>query len=354
MRNQRLLLMLLVASTIVIIVSGCATPPEPTVVPKSTPLPFPPLYTPPENPITEAGVNLGRELFFDPILSRNGDMACSTCHHPDYGFSDGRIVSVARPGTSGRNVSTLWNTGYNRFLLWDGRKQSLESQARDPLTLPHEMNATPEGIVLRLQEIPAYVALFEAAYGEDAITFENVTRAIATFQRTLISQDSLYDQYIAGNDNALTTEQQRGMDLFFSEKVNCSQCHPHPLFTTETFRVTGIPSDDQGRAAIAENGRVGAFKAPSLRNVALTAPYMHNGSMATLTEVVDFYAQGGGRAFDFPHVDPDVNSFEITEDEKADLVAFLHALTDESGKPIAPDMALSGLPAGHPQRLPLR
>ena len=165
-------------------------------------------------------------------------MSCATCHHPDLGFSNGKQVSTPRPGASPRNVSALWNTGYNRFLLWDGREKSLESQAKLPLTLPNEMAMTPAEVETRLAAIPAYVNLFAKAFGDgsaDPVTFDNVTRALAAFQRTLISNNSAYDRYVAGDASALTPEQQRGMGSFSRAKTQCAECHRPPVFTIEIF-----------------------------------------------------------------------------------------------------------------------
>ena len=340
-----------------LLLAACASPtpsPEPTAVATvaaiSLPTPppdWPPILVPSDNPITPAKVELGRQLFYDPVLSASKAMSCATCHHPDMGFSNGQTVSIPRSGAPPRNVPALWNVGFNRFIQWDGSEQLLESQAWLPLTLPNEMASDPAEVKARLQAIPAYVELFDAAFGGndvETVTFDNVTRALAVFQRTLISQNSAYDRYVAGDSAALTTQQQRGMDLFFSERTHCAECHQPPLFALENFRVTGIPSDDLGRAAVSEKGIKGAFKVPTLRNVALSAPYMHNGALATLDEVVQFYADGAGRVNDFPLVDPLLKGFDLTAEEKADLVAFLNALTDESQLPAVPEVALSGYP----------
>lgn len=306
---------------------------------------FPPLIHPLDNPSSPQKVELGRQLFYDPVLSTSGTISCATCHHPDLGFSNGAPTSTPRPGALPRNVSTLWNTAYNRFLLWDGRETSLESHARLPLTLPNEMDSQPQEVEVRLRAIDAYVDLFDAAFGdaEEGVTFENVTKALASFQRTLVSTNSVYDRFAAGDQDALTAEQQRGMDLFFSEQTRCAECHQPPTFSSETFRVIGVDSVDPGRAGVSESGVFGAFKVPTLRNVALSAPYMHDGSLATLADVVDFYAQGAGAARGAT-VDPLLEGFTLAEEEKEDLIAFLKALTDESQLPPVPDVALSGLP----------
>lgn len=344
------------------VLAACAAGPTPTAPagtpttgPRVTPAPlpaaaqkteFPPIAVPPDNLTTPARSELGRQLFYDPVLSASQAMSCATCHHPDQGLANGQVTSTARPGAPARNVPTLWNVGYNRHLLWDGRETSLESQARLPLTLPHEMAADPDQLVADLQAIPAYVALFDAAFGggTETITFDNVTRALAAFQRTLISQSSPFDRYVAGDGRVLTAAQQRGLDIFFSERTHCAECHQAPTFASETFRVVGVASDDPGRAGVSDKGLRGAFKVPTLRNVALTAPYMHNGSLASLDEVVKFYADGAGRPRGVEGVDPLLKGFDLSAAEKADLVAFLEALTDESALPDVPERALSGLP----------
>lgn len=344
------------------VLAACAGVPTPTVpadmpttTPRVTPAPlpaaaqkteFPPIAVPPDNLTTPARSELGRQLFYDPVLSASKTMSCATCHHPDQGLANGQATSTPRPGAPARNVPTLWNVGYNRHLLWDGRETSLESQARQPLTLPNEMAADPDQLVANLRAIPAYVALFDAAYGggAESITFDNVTRALAAYQRTLISQDSPFDRYVSGDGRALTAAQQRGLDIFFSERTHCAECHQAPTFASETFRVVGVASDDPGRAGVSDKGLRGAFKIPTLRNIALTAPYMHNGSIDSLDEVVQFYADGAGRPRGVAGVDPLLKGFELSAAEKADLVAFLQALTDESALPDVPERALSGLP----------
>jgi parallel beta-helix repeat protein len=310
---------------------------------------FPALNEPADNPTTAEKVALGHLLFFDPILSENNDMACATCHHPDLGFSDGRTTALGIHETElSRNTPTLWNVGYAKNLFWDGRLQSLEAQAEMPMTHPDEMGVgDTAALVAELQAIPEYQQLFAAAF-EDGLTFDNVERALAAFQRSLITNNSPFDRYAAGELNALTPAQRRGLALFRSGATRCFECHSAPTFASDTFRVIGVESDDPGRAAIADDGDTGAFKVPTLRNIALTAPYMHDGSMATLEEVLDFYAEGGGRAHGAEGIDVFVQGFEMNEQEKADLLAFLMALTDESNLPEIPTAVPSGLPVvGH-------
>lgn len=310
---------------------------------------FPPLNEAADNPSSPEKVELGHLLFFDPILSEENDMSCATCHHPDLGFSDGRNTAMgAHETVLERNTPTLWNVGYAQNLFWDGRLQSLEAQAEMPLTHPDEMGvADTAALVAELDASEEYKALFEAAF-DDGVTFDNVERALAAFQRSIITNDSPFDRYAAGDFDALTPAQRRGLALFRSGATRCFECHTAPTFANDTFRVIGVDSDDPGRAGVSDDGEEGAFKIPTLRNIALTAPYMHNGSMETLAEVLDFYADGGGNAHGAENVDIFVQGFEMNEQEKADLLAFLMALTDESGLPAIPDSVPSGLPVVAP------
>ncbi|MCI0398168.1 MAG: right-handed parallel beta-helix repeat-containing protein [Chloroflexi bacterium] len=322
---------------------------------------FPPLNEPADNPTTDEKVELGRLLFFDPVLSAGNDITCATCHHPDYGFSDGLPQAVGAGGVGAgpernggvvlaRSAPSLWNAGYAQSLFWDGRESALEAQLLVPLTHADEMAADSEELLAELAAIPEYQALFAAAFGDgEAITLENVQRALAAFERTLVSDDSPFDRYAAGDFEALTPAQRRGLVLFRSAATRCFECHAAPTFATNTYRVIGVPAapgqpSDPGRAAVANDAPEGAFRVPSLRNVALTAPYMHNGQLATLEEVIDFYAQGGGRADGAANVDHFILGFELTGQEKADLIAFLYALTDESNLPAIPEAVPSGLP----------
>jgi parallel beta-helix repeat protein len=316
---------------------------------------FPSLQEPDDNLTTPEKVELGRQLFFDPVLSAENDTSCATCHHPDMGFSNFEAVSNARDGNS-RNVSTLWNVGYNQILLWDARETSLEAQALIPLTHPDEMAADMDDLVTELQDIPAYVELFDGAFGEgeEGISAENLQKAIAAFQRTLISKDSPFDRYAAGDFEALTQAQRRGLALFRSGATRCFECHANPTFATDNVRNIGVPSDDPGRSAVSNDAPPGAFNVPTLRNIALTAPYMHNGSMQTLEEVLDFYAEGGGHAHGAEDIDPFIRGFEMSEQERDDMVAFLYALTDESQLPDVPEVALSGLPTVSRRNMPAR
>ena len=316
---------------------------------------FPPLNETSENPTTAEKIELGTLLFFDPILSENNDIACATCHQPDLGFSDGRIHAIGPNGVEQtRNTPGLWNVGYAQNLFWDGRLDSLEAQSEIPLTHPDEMGvADTAALVAEVAAIGEYQALFNTAFS-DGVTLTNIENALAAFQRSLITNNSPFDQYAAGSVDALTPSQRRGLALFRSGATRCFECHTAPTFASDGFRVVGVPSDDPGRAGVADDGLVGAFKVPSLRNIALTAPYMHNGSLATLEAVVDFYADGGGRLHGQENVDVFVQGFELTDQERLDLVAFLYALTDESNLPAVPTAVPSGLPIIQPTENPAR
>ncbi|HNB51139.1 MAG TPA: parallel beta-helix domain-containing protein [Anaerolineales bacterium] len=306
--------------------------------------------------VTPEKAELGKMLFFDPVLSADNDISCAHCHHPDYGFTDGLPVALgagaqgAGPQRAGgttlaRNTISLWNVGYTGIFFWDGHATSLEEQAVTPLTHPDEMAADPEALAGELTAISGYVDLFKAAYGDGQITASRVNEALATFERTLISNDSPFDHYAAGEFDALSAAQRRGLNLFRSAATRCFECHAAPTFSTDNLRVIGVPDGEASTQP---------FKVPSLRNVVLSAPYMHNGSLATLEDVVNFYAEGGGTAHGVEGVDPFVLGFTMSDQEKADLIAFLYALTDESAVPEIPVAVPSGLPVVEHQTNPTR
>jgi cytochrome c peroxidase len=330
--------------------------------------PFPPAVLRPDNPTTPARVELGRLLFFDPLLSGDNRTSCAHCHHPDLGFSDGlprargrgaEGVGAARAGgvELHRATPTLWNALYNERQFWDGRAADLEEQARGPITHPDEMGEDPERLEAKLRAIPGYVRFFERAFGgegEAAVSFESTLKAIAAFERTLVSFASRYDRFAAGESSALDEAEVRGLKLFLSTKTRCNECHTLPSFASRDFKVIGVPDPPEGPRdephPDAEPGRgggpQGAFKVPALRNIALTAPYMHNGIFRTLEEVIDFYAAGGGRGrgLEVPLQDDKVREFPLSPEERSDLVAFLGALTDVSAAPAIPERVPSGLP----------
>ncbi len=358
------------------LVDGALVPAPPPVDPNEPETglqkPFPPIIQPEDNPTTPEKVELGRLLFFDPILSDDNTLSCAHCHHPNLGFSDGQPRSLGRGGKGAgterkggielsRGAPTLWNTVYNNRQFWDGRAENLEQQAKMVITTPEEVNADPAELVAKLKAIPEYRERFDRAFGAtngSAVTFQNVARAIGAFQRTLVSFNSRFDRYANGDGSALSPQEKRGLKLFLSPKTRCNECHGLPTFANRDFKVIGVPpvpgappdTHKEGAEAGRGGGPNGAFKIPTLRNIALTAPYMHNGAFATLEEVLDFYAGGGGRGrgLDVPLQDDKIRRFQLTQQEKEDLIAFLLALTDESAIPPIPEHVPSGLPVVKP------
>jgi len=328
--------------------------------------PFPKMAVRAHNEVTAERVALGRLLYFDPVLSGANDVSCATCHHPDLGLTDGRGLSMGKGGKGlgpqreggtpiRRGAPTIWNAAFNARQFWDGRAEDLEDQARFPITSHDEMDQDPGALVRELQAIPEYVRLFDAAYpgkGSAAVTFENVTGAVAAFERTLVSDASPFDRYRLGDTTALGPAERRGLVLFRSLKTRCFECHGFPTMANPDFKVIGVPDlpgqkEDRGRAEAGGGPAYErAFKVPTLRNVALTAPYMHNGRFKTLAEVLSFYAKGGGRGegLELANLDDKIRVFSLSTAEQQDLIAFLNALTDETRRPVIPERVPSGLP----------
>ncbi|GAB1421278.1 hypothetical protein MASR2M15_14330 [Anaerolineales bacterium] len=307
----------------------------------------------PEAPTSDPEkAELGWLLFHDPVLSADNDLSCASCHNPNLAYSDGlQIASGAHGQALRRSTPTLWNVAFAAPLFWDGRADSLATQLLEPLTAENEMAADIDGMLEELAAIPEYAERFESLY-PDGINVDNVADALVNFQQTLLSQNSAFDRFAAGDFNALTPSQRRGFDIFRSAQTRCFECHAWPTFTHNTFHVLGVQDldpnqPDLGRievlnAADAERG----FRTPTLRNVALSAPYMHNGSLATLEDVIDFYGHAGGVEFgmSLEDVDEKLRPFELNDQQVSDLVAFLNALTDEPQELIAiPDALPSGL-----------
>ena len=260
---------------------------------------------PEDNPITPSKLELGRKLFHDRRLSRSGSIACASCHDPERAFADSRPLAVGVFGRVGRrHAPALINRGYGRSFFWDGRIATLEEQVLKPIQDPNEMDLT-------LDEASSRIGLSVSA----------ISQALATYIRSILSGDSPYDRFINGDRRALTDEQQRGMQIFRG-RGNCTACHVGPTFSDERFHNTGVAwqndrLQDEGRAH-------GTFKTPTLREVRRTAPYMHDGSLATLLDVVDFYSDGGRKN---PSLDPDIRPLRLTNDEKRALIRFLESLS---------------------------
>ncbi len=281
---------------------------------------LPPVQHPKDNLPTPEKIALGKQLYFDGRLSADNKVSCASCHDPAKGFSNGDQFATGVEGKKGgRNSPTVINTAYQKFQFWDGRAKTLEEQALGPIQNPIEMNLTLEAAVAKLNGIEGYKSQFKAVFGTD-VTADGIGKAIAAYERTVLSGDAPYDKFKAGDKTALSESAQRGMKLFFG-KANCSACHAGPNFTDNGFHNIGVPGTDAGREAISKSvGDKGAFKTPTLREIARTAPYMHDGSMKTLEEVVAHYNKGGT-----PHdqLDEEIFPLKLTPEQVADLVAFM-------------------------------
>lgn len=284
---------------------------------------------PEDNPLTSAKIALGRRLFSDPLLSRDGTLACATCHDPQRAFTDGRPVAVGIRGQIGaRSAPTLVNRAYGRSQFWDGRARSLEEQVLEPIVNPKELDLTINEAVERLASAAEYRDQFELAFGR-SVNREDLARALASYVRTIVSGDSPLDRYMDGERDALPAQARDGLSIFRG-KGNCTACHVGPLLTDEQFHNTGVAWRggvwrDLGRFGVTGNDADrGAFKTPTLREIARTAPYMHDGSFATLSEVIEFYDRGGNaNAFR----DRELRPLDLTDGEKQALLSFLRSLT---------------------------
>jgi len=288
----------------------------------------------------DAKVELGKLLFFDPRLSKDGSISCASCHVPAAGFADPRQFSLGVGGKQGgRNAPPALNAAFNHVQFWDGRAGSLEEQALGPIQNPIEMAETLDNVVKKLGKVKGYRDRFRAVFGAE-VSAEGVAKAIAAFERTLISTNSAFDRYSAGDKAALPESARRGLDLF-QGKARCVLCHNGPNFTDNKFHHIGVPQtgplkEDLGRYAVTKrDADRHAFKTPSLRSVALTAPYMHTGALKTLEEVVEFYNKGGEA---LPGKDPFMTALNLTDQEKKDLVEFMQSLTGDLKAMAAPKL----------------
>lgn len=284
--------------------------------------------SPSENQLTEPRARLGKRLFFDSRLSRTGEVSCGTCHQQPSAFAQPDRVSAGVDSLLGtRNAPALLNLAWGESFFWDGRARSLEEQAGKPIENPVEMDLPLSDAVARIAAEPSYVRDFAEAYATSP-NEEALRRALASFVRTLVSSESPYDRHLRGDDGAFGEAEQRGEELFLSEKGGCFHCHPAGMLTNEGFFHNGSydGGEDTGRALLTgRSGDIGKFKVPGLRNVENTAPYMHDGSLPTLESVIDQYDQGGRGD---PNTDPQIVPLSLSDDEKADLLAFLRSLTD--------------------------
>jgi cytochrome c peroxidase len=345
---------------------------------------LPEVKYPANNPVSPAKIKLGKLLFFDPILSGEKDVSCASCHHPALGYADGLdlFIGVGGEGTGttdrkeklkgriptlGRNSPSVLNVAYNGLLsyhqryspldapmFWDSRGRSLESQSLGPPTSFDEMRGdaypvelTYDSLIARLNNIPEYVELFQEAFkeGDASISKENLGKAIATFERSIVSKNSPYDQFVKGNHNALSPMQKEGLLLFFT-KANCVNCHSGPMFSD--FNLYNLGINHNPRRIEPDNGMQGAhkFRTPTLRNISLTAPYMHNGMHESLEDVMNYYNNGVSENKDIQEIDSKIQPLNLTSREIHSIIAFMNSLTDESFDKEIPERVPSGLKPG--------
>jgi len=298
---------------------------------------------PADNKPTPERIDLGKKLFFDPRLSKDGDMSCASCHNPALGWSDALPTARGFHGKKlDRATPSIYNAAFNSIQMWDGRKTSLEDQATGPMDSPNEMASDYEAIFAFLNANASYRKAFDNAYPGDGINKETLAKAIASFERTVVSDNSPFDRWLRGEPDRMTAQQIRGFRIFTSaDRGHCSACHQAPYFTDNGFHNIGLASfgadnPDLGRytqkpIAILK----GAFKTPGLRNVARTAPYFHDGSASTLMDVVEHYARGGAVK---TNLSPEMKPLNLSRSDKEDLVAFLQSLTNESAPVIISEL----------------
>ncbi|MNY09164.1 Cytochrome c551 peroxidase precursor [compost metagenome] len=289
------------------------------------------VFVPADNPMTQAKIELGFRLWFEPRLSGNNKMNCATCHDHTKGFSNAERTAAGITGARGdRNVPTIYGIANNPFQFWDGRAKSLEEQALGPIENPIEMNAKLPDVIRKLETMEYYPRKFKEAFGT-GVTADGIAKALATFERALTVEPTPFERYARGEQDAMSESAIRGAQIFHSPKGRCIACHSGPDLTDGQFHNLGVgldrPNPDVGRYAVTKNeADWGAFKTPTLRNVALTAPYMHDGSLSTLEEVVAFYNKGG---IPSANQDPRIGPLNLSEQDQKDLVAFLRALTSK-------------------------
>ncbi len=355
-----LLVVLLVICTSSLLLSQAATKTVGTLVKIKAPLGLPPLPVPADNPMTAEKIALGRRLYYDKQLSADGTVSCASCHDPQFGFADPKPVSEGvQKKTGTRNSPTVFNAAYLSVQFWDGRAPSLEEQAEGPVANPVEMAHTLEGVEKRVNADASYRDAFAKAFGPSPITYDMVEKAIACFERTVLSGNSPFDRWKYGHDEkAVSTSVKRGFAVFTSaKKGNCTTCHTveknYALFTDSKFHNIGVGVDkdkfaDDGRYMVTkkEEDR-GSFKTPTLRNIAQTTPYMHDGGLKTLKDVIDFYIGAGNSN---PNLDKNIHTLDfLTGQEREDLQHFLESLTGEMPKDVGPAPEPAGSKGGSGQ-----
>ncbi|HJZ57490.1 MAG TPA: cytochrome c peroxidase [Gemmataceae bacterium] len=303
------------------------------------PLGLVPIMWPKDNPYTPEKAELGWLLYFDKRLSVDGTVSCASCHNPQFAFTDGQPFSRGiRNQLGGRSAPTVINRAYSLEQFWDGRAKTLEEQAKGPIANPIEMGHAHDLCEKCIGGIPGYRTRFRDVFGPGDVTIDNIAKAIATFERTVLSGNSAYDRFKAGDANALSESQKNGMKVFFSDHARCDSCHEGVNFTNGKYANVGIgmdkPMPDLGRFVVTQKEEDrGAFKTPTLRDVARTAPYMHDGSLKTLEDVVEHYNKGGIKN---PWLHQDVRELKLSDQDKKDLVEFLKSLNGEGWQHIKP------------------
>lgn len=310
---------------------------EPKEEPPKVPLGLQPVPWPKDNPYTKEKWELGRSLYYDKRLSSDGTVSCAHCHMRPYGFSEPIPIARGIGGQLGtRKSPTIINSAYSKYLFWDGRASSLEEQALGPIANPKEMTNDKDPKEARLEcekrigNIPEYKPHFKAAFNDEECTLERLVKAIATFERTVLSGNSRYDRYKNGDKQALTEDEIKGLKIFMT-KGSCINCHNGPTFSNSKFTNLGVgidkPNPDLGRYEITHDEKDwGAFKVPQLRDVSKTAPYMHDGSLKSLEDVIDYYDKGGTPN---KNLHPAIHPLNLSEEDKKNLVLFLKALDGE-------------------------
>lgn len=280
---------------------------------------------PADNPMTDEKVELGKTLYFDPRLSGNNVQSCMSCHAQGAGYGDGMAKFVGFEGVNGaRNSPTIINSGYYQENFWDGRAGSLEEQALGPIQSKVEMNQNLDELVTEINAVPTYVDQFNTVFN-DKISADNIAKAIAAFERTIVISDTAFDRYLQGEDDAISAEAKEGMKLF-AGKASCISCHAGPLLSDHNYHNLGMSGDDGRFAVTNKEEDKGKFRTSGLRGVGHTAPFMHDGSLETLKDVVQYYNVGGG---DHENKSDLVKPLNLTEKEVDALVAFLESLSGE-------------------------
>ena len=290
---------------------------------------------PADNPITGPKTELGKALFFDPRLSGSGTIACSTCHNPSLGWQDGLALGVGHHGAVlERHTPTILNIAWSEPLFWDGRADTLEAQAKGPLSAPAEMNMPATKVVDTVRSISGYRAAFATAFPGEPISLDAIAKAIATYERTVISGAAPFDRWVGGDAAAVSASAKRGF-ILFSTSAGCSSCHSGWRFSDDGFHDIGLPGRDIGRARIVPGLTIldHAFKTPTLRNIAERGPYMHDGSLPTLEAVIDHYDHG---YIDRSSTSPDMQRLKLTAGDKADLVEFMRSLSSRDASVTMP------------------